>query len=63
MIESRACSACGGRVDVIMVPEEVEDGHSVQIRVGACERCGTLFNEEEGSELPPPRRNDDYDLR
>ncbi len=51
-IESRTCSACGGRVDVMTLPEELDDGESVLVRIGACERCGRLFNDAAVAQLP-----------
>jgi hypothetical protein len=60
MVETRACSTCGGRVDVITVPEELEDGQSIDVRIGACERCGSLFSDDRVTELRP-RDPQDYD--
>jgi hypothetical protein len=60
-MESRACSTCGGRVDVMTVPEEADEGRSIEVRIGACERCGSLFNEDGVSELPAPPDEREHD--
>jgi hypothetical protein len=58
--DPRACSACGGTVDVMIVDKALDDGRSMPTKIGACLRCGKWFNEAGLLELPrleqPPRR-------
>jgi hypothetical protein len=47
----------------MVVPEEIDQGHAGRIRVGACERCGTVFNEKADADLPSRPPTDDHDRR
>jgi hypothetical protein len=49
--DARTCNGCGGRVDVIPVPR-TPGAQGPATHVGACERCGDWFDEDELSELP-----------
>ena len=43
--DPRACSACGGAVDVMTIDKRLDDGQSMPTKNGACLRCGKWFNE------------------
>jgi hypothetical protein len=50
--DPRACSACGGTVDIMVIDKALDDGRSIPTKIGACLRCGKWFNEAGLLELP-----------
>lgn len=43
--DPRACSACGGTVDIMIIDKALDDGRTIPTKIGACLRCGKWFNE------------------
>jgi hypothetical protein len=53
-METRTCAICGGRVDVMPVPDLVDDTGQITPQIAACERCGTSASQQRLDELAPP---------